>query len=81
MPAALRQSPTANISEKQSKQLFRALQAVLHDPIFGRLSPGTIDAVHAALTPLADLLDPAPARKTTYAIATANAAHDEEVTQ
>ncbi|KWA11612.1 ParB/RepB/Spo0J family partition protein [Burkholderia territorii] len=72
MQAALRQSPAAKISEKQSKQLFQALQAVLHDPVFGRLSPGTINAVHTALTPLTDLLDPAPARKTTYAIATAN---------
>ncbi|KWH10604.1 hypothetical protein WT59_19710 [Burkholderia territorii] len=72
MQAAFRQSAAAKISEKQSKQLFRALQAVLHDPVFGKLSPGTIDAVHAALTPRADLLDQAPARKTTYAIATGN---------
>lgn len=60
------------ISEMQSKQLLQALQAVLHDPVFGKLSPGTIEAVHTALTPLADLLDAMPARRTVYAIATAN---------
>ena len=62
----------AKISEKQSKQLLQALQTVLHDPVFGKLSPGTIDAVHAALTPLSELLDAMPAPKTAYAIATAN---------
>lgn len=67
-----RTTAPAKISEKQSKQLLQALQAVLHDPVFGKLSPGTIDAVHAALTPHADLLDTAPARKTAYAIATTN---------
>ncbi|MBR7961400.1 ParB/RepB/Spo0J family partition protein [Burkholderia vietnamiensis] len=67
-----RPTTPAKISEKASKQLLQALQAVLHDPVFGKLSPGTIDAVHTALTPLADLLDTAPARKTEYAIATAN---------
>ncbi len=49
-------SPT-KIGEKQSKQLLQALQAVLHDPVFSKLSPGTIRAVHTALSPLADLLD------------------------
>ncbi|KVA34431.1 pyridoxal phosphate biosynthetic protein PdxJ [Burkholderia cepacia] len=72
MQAASRQSAPAKISEKQSKQLLQALHAVLHDPVFGKLSPGTIDAVHTALTPLADLLDAAPVRKTAYAIAIAN---------
>ncbi|WP_322040773.1 pyridoxal phosphate biosynthetic protein PdxJ [Burkholderia diffusa] len=67
-----RTTASAKISEKQSKQLLQALQAVLHDPVFGKLAPGTIDAVHAALTPLADLLDTPPASKTAYAIATAN---------
>ncbi|MGN7985165.1 ParB/RepB/Spo0J family partition protein [Burkholderia sp. 22313] len=73
-PAQTPASPTTHtkITEKQSKQLLQALQAVLHDPVFGKLSPGTIDAVHTALTPLADLLDATPARKTAYAIATAN---------
>ncbi|WP_321929406.1 hypothetical protein [Burkholderia cenocepacia] len=36
---------------------MQALQAVLHDPVFGKLSPGTIRAVHTALSPLTDLLD------------------------
>jgi ParB-like chromosome segregation protein Spo0J len=72
MQAASRQSASAKITEKQSKQLLQALQAVLHDPVFGKLSPSTIDAVHNALTPLADLLETVPARKTAYAIATAN---------
>ncbi|WP_175908649.1 pyridoxal phosphate biosynthetic protein PdxJ [Burkholderia sp. BCC1640] len=67
-----RTTASAKISEKQSKQLLQALQAVLHDPVFGKLAAGTIDAVHAALTPLADLLDTPPASKTAYAIATAN---------
>lgn len=74
-PAQAHTGPTAaaptKISEKQSKQLLQALQAVLHDPVFGKLSPGTINAVHTALMPLTDLLDAPPAR-TTYSIATAN---------
>ncbi|KVO77243.1 pyridoxal phosphate biosynthetic protein PdxJ [Burkholderia ubonensis] len=52
-----RQSAPSKISEKQSKQLLQALQAVLHDGGFGNLSRPTIDAVHGALMPLADLLD------------------------
>ncbi|MEB2497360.1 pyridoxal phosphate biosynthetic protein PdxJ [Burkholderia cenocepacia] len=60
------------LTDACAKQLLQALQAVLHDPVFGKLSPGTIDAVHNALTPLADLLDTVPARKAAYAIATAN---------
>ncbi|RKT99026.1 pyridoxal phosphate biosynthetic protein PdxJ [Burkholderia sp. Nafp2/4-1b] len=47
----------AKISGGSAKQLLQALQAVLHDPVFGKLSPGTIQAVHTALTPLTDLLD------------------------
>ncbi|UVE65227.1 pyridoxal phosphate biosynthetic protein PdxJ [Burkholderia pyrrocinia] len=57
MQAASRQSAPAKISEKRSKQLLQALQAVLHDPVFGKLSPGTIRAVHTALSPLTDHLD------------------------
>lgn len=60
-PAQAHTGPTAaaptKISEKQSKQLLQALQAVLHDGGFGNLSRPTIDAVHGALMPLADLLD------------------------
>lgn len=56
MQAASRQSAPAKISEKQSKQLLQALQAVLHDKNFGRLAKPTIEAVHTALMPLADLL-------------------------
>ncbi|MBR7996414.1 pyridoxal phosphate biosynthetic protein PdxJ [Burkholderia cenocepacia] len=56
MQAASRQSAHTKISEKQSKQLLQALQAVLHDKNFGRLAKPTIEAVHTALMPLADLL-------------------------
>ncbi|OXI26883.1 pyridoxal phosphate biosynthetic protein PdxJ [Burkholderia sp. AU16482] len=45
------------ISEQQSKRLLQALQSVLHDPCFGKLSPGTIEGVHRALTGMEDLLD------------------------
>ncbi|KVH03026.1 pyridoxal phosphate biosynthetic protein PdxJ [Burkholderia anthina] len=45
------------ISDACAKQLLQALQAVLHDPVFGKLSPGTMRAVHTALSPLTDLLD------------------------
>ncbi|KVP24264.1 hypothetical protein WJ86_14425 [Burkholderia multivorans] len=62
----------AKISEKQSKQLLQALQAVLHDPVFGKLSPGTIEAVHTALTPLSDLLDAVSTRSAVHSVATAN---------
>ncbi|MBR8243886.1 pyridoxal phosphate biosynthetic protein PdxJ [Burkholderia multivorans] len=70
-PAAPKAKAT-KISDACAKQLLQALQAVLHDPVFGKLSPGTIDAVHNALTPLGDLLDTVPARNTANAIATAN---------
>lgn len=56
LQAASRQSAPAKISDKQSKQLLQALQAVLHDKNFGRLAKPTIEAVHSALIPLADLL-------------------------
>lgn len=59
---ALPKAAAKNITGEQAKQLLRALQSVLHDPLFGRLSPGTIAGVHTALTPLGDLLDAAPAR-------------------
>ncbi|AOJ24312.1 pyridoxal phosphate biosynthetic protein PdxJ [Burkholderia seminalis] len=63
MQAASPQSAPAKIGEKQSKQLLQALQAVLHDKNFGRLAKPTIEAVHAALMPLADLLGcPSPAK-------------------
>ncbi|MCA8136869.1 MULTISPECIES: ParB/RepB/Spo0J family partition protein [Burkholderia cepacia complex] len=54
--AASRQSAPAKISENQSKQLLQALQVVLHDKNFGRLAKPTIEAVHAALLPLTELL-------------------------
>ncbi len=47
----------AKISEKQSKQLLQALQSVLHDPFFGKLSSGTIEGVHRALIGMEDMLD------------------------
>ncbi|MCA8067767.1 ParB/RepB/Spo0J family partition protein [Burkholderia sp. AU38729] len=53
-PAAAK---AAKINDACAKQLLQALQAVLHDPVFGKLSPGTIRGVHTALSPLADLLD------------------------
>ncbi|RQT53794.1 pyridoxal phosphate biosynthetic protein PdxJ [Burkholderia cepacia] len=56
LQAASLQSAPTKISEKQSKQLLQALQAVLHDKNFGRLAKPTIEAVHSALIPLADLL-------------------------
>ncbi len=63
MQATSRQSVPAKITEKQSKQLVQALQAVLQDKNFGRLAKPTIEAVHAALMPLADLLGcPSPAK-------------------
>ncbi|MBR8070183.1 pyridoxal phosphate biosynthetic protein PdxJ [Burkholderia cenocepacia] len=55
------------INDGRAKQLLQALQAVLHDPVFGKLSPGTIRAVHTALSPLADLLD-TPQKARIYAV-------------
>ncbi|CAM2154370.1 Transcriptional regulator [Paraburkholderia tropica] len=66
-------TPTAKkISETQAKSLLQALQSVLHDPMFGKLSPGTIDGVHTALSPLADLLDAKPAARPNYPVNTPN---------
>ncbi|KVQ67924.1 chromosome partitioning protein ParB [Burkholderia territorii] len=58
-PAELVATPLSRgkISEKRSKQLLHAMQAVLHDPCFGNLSSATIEGVHRALTGLEDLLD------------------------
>ncbi|ALP62374.1 ParB/RepB/Spo0J family partition protein [Paraburkholderia caribensis] len=60
------------ITEVQAKQLLQALQSVLHDPLFGKLSPGTIAGVHAALTPLTDLLDALPTKAKHRKISTPN---------
>lgn len=68
---ALAKSTSDKISTVHTKQLLQALQSVLHDPLFGKLSPGTIAGVHTALTPLADLLDVAPQRRE-YPIHVAN---------
>ncbi|AOR69072.1 pyridoxal phosphate biosynthetic protein PdxJ [Burkholderia stabilis] len=56
-PAKQAAAKATKISDATAKQLLQALQAVLHDPVFGKLSPGTIRAVHTALSPLTDLLD------------------------
>ncbi|REG58982.1 ParB-like chromosome segregation protein Spo0J [Paraburkholderia sp. BL6669N2] len=56
------------ITEMQAKQLLQALQSVLHDPMFGKLSPGTIAGVHAALTPHADLLDAVSTKRSAHPI-------------
>ncbi|KML53861.1 pyridoxal phosphate biosynthetic protein PdxJ [Burkholderia cepacia] len=52
---ATRQSAPAKINDARAKQLFQALQSVLHDPAFDQLSPGTIHAVHAGLNGIAHL--------------------------
>jgi ParB-like chromosome segregation protein Spo0J len=65
---ALDKSASHKISEPQAKQLLQALQSVLHDPVFGKLSPGTIAGVHAALTPHADLLDAVSTKRGKYPI-------------
>ncbi|MFM0250628.1 transcriptional regulator [Paraburkholderia sediminicola] len=65
---ALGKPATHKIAEAHAKQLLQALQSVLHDPVFGKLSPGTIAGVHAALTPHADLLDSVPATRAKYQI-------------
>ncbi|WP_334037485.1 pyridoxal phosphate biosynthetic protein PdxJ [Burkholderia gladioli] len=56
--AAAQSSAPTKISENKAKQLLLALQAVLHDPGFGQLSPGTIEGVHRSLQDLEELLDP-----------------------
>jgi hypothetical protein len=68
---ALAITTSDKISGVHAKQLLQALQSVLHDPLFGKLSPGTIAGVHTALMPLADLLDAAP-KKRSHPIHTAN---------
>ncbi|WP_333976337.1 pyridoxal phosphate biosynthetic protein PdxJ [Burkholderia cepacia] len=51
-------APTATkISDARAKQLLQALQAVLHDPAFAQLSPGTMHAVQRGLNGMADLFD------------------------
>ncbi|WP_186137377.1 ParB/RepB/Spo0J family partition protein [Burkholderia gladioli] len=60
-PAALK------ITDASAKRLLQALQSVLHDPVFGQLSPGTIHGVHAALAGLEDMLD-LPAKATRHPI-------------
>ncbi|MEX3952001.1 pyridoxal phosphate biosynthetic protein PdxJ [Paraburkholderia sp. EG287B] len=67
-PDATPAPASKKISEPQAKQLLQALQSVLHDPMFGKLSPGTIDGVHIALGPLADLLDAKPSAKKEYPV-------------
>lgn len=64
--------PQRKIGDQHAKQLLQALQSVLHDPGFGKLSPGTIAGVHRALTGLEDLLDAVPTRRPKYPIAKAN---------
>ncbi|WP_213778853.1 transcriptional regulator [Caballeronia sp. dw_276] len=64
---ALPKPATKGITGEQAKQLLQALQSVLHDPLFGKLSPGTVAGVHSALTPLSDLLDALP-KKSAYPI-------------
>jgi len=59
------------ISDASAKQLLQALQSVLHDPMFGKLSPGTISGVHAAIGPFSDLLD-LPEKKRKYAVSKPN---------
>lgn len=67
------EKPVAHkITDTQAKQLLQALQSVLHDPVFGKLSPGTIAGVHAALTPHADLLDAVSTRRHKHPIHTPN---------
>ncbi|WP_208866416.1 hypothetical protein [Paraburkholderia lacunae] len=56
------------ISDTQAKQLLQALQSVLHDPVFGKLSPCTIAGVHAALTPHADRLAPLSTKRVKYPV-------------
>lgn len=48
---------TDKITAAHAKQLLQALQSVLHDEAFGKLSPTTISNVHTALMPHAVLLD------------------------
>ncbi|EIF32553.1 putative transcriptional regulator [Burkholderia sp. Ch1-1] len=65
---ALAKPAAHKITDVQAKSLLQALQAVLHDPVFGKLSPGTIAGVHAALTPHVDLLDAVSTKRTKHPI-------------
>ncbi|MCA8331496.1 ParB/RepB/Spo0J family partition protein [Burkholderia cepacia] len=67
-PAAAK---ATRINEARAKQLLQAMQSVLHDPCFGKLSPGTIDGVHRALSGLEDLLD-LPERPKSHPVHIAN---------
>lgn len=69
---ALDKAAEGKITSTQAKQLLQALQSVLHDPVFGKLSPGTIAGVHAALAPHADLLDAVSTRRHKHPIHTPN---------
>jgi negative regulator of replication initiation len=69
---ALTKPTSDKITPAQAKQLLQALQSVLHDPLFGNLSPGTVAGVHAALTPLTDLLDAVSAKRHRHPIHTPN---------
>jgi ParB-like chromosome segregation protein Spo0J len=71
LSAAAPKAATKKITEVEAKQFLQALQSVLHDPVFGKLSPGTIAGVHAALTPHRDLLD-LPEKKAKHPIREAN---------
>ncbi|WP_176047436.1 pyridoxal phosphate biosynthetic protein PdxJ [Burkholderia sp. BCC1644] len=68
---APRQSAPAKINDVRAKQLLQALQAVLHDPVFGKLSPGTIEGVHRAFAGLEGLLD-SPSRSKKHPLHTPN---------
>lgn len=65
---ALAKPAAHKITDVQAKSLLQALQAVLHDPVFGKLSPGTIAGVHAALTPHVDLLDAVSTKRSQHPI-------------
>ncbi|MDR6481098.1 ParB/RepB/Spo0J family partition protein [Paraburkholderia terricola] len=69
---ALAKSVEGKVSAAQAKQLLQALQSVLHDPVFGKLSPGTIAVVHAALAPHADMLDAISTRPHRHPVHTPN---------
>jgi ParB-like chromosome segregation protein Spo0J len=71
-PDAPRQGTATKINDARAKQLFQALQSVLHDPGFGKLSPGTIEDVHRSLTGLEDLFDAKPIGPRTYPVDTPN---------
>ncbi|MFM0646892.1 transcriptional regulator [Paraburkholderia bryophila] len=57
LDAAIPKSAGTKINAGHAKQLLQALQSVLLDPVFGKLSPVTISDVQTALMPHTDLLD------------------------